>query len=134
LNVNCKIVSAPKLHLFKNQLKKHLQNSKFKIPWAYVGMVFSSFCWHVEDHYSYSINYLHWGEPKTWYGLSGLFAEKFEDTMKNNAEELFENSPDLLHHLVTIMNPNILMKNGVPVCSQLIQSLRGPKSYWIILF
>lgn len=89
--------------------------SGMKIPWVYVGMCFSCFCWHVEDHWSYSINYLHFGEAKTWYGVSGAYAEKFEDVMKQNASELFEKSPDLLHHLVTIMNPNILMKNGVPI-------------------
>lgn len=35
--------------------------------------------------------------------------------MKSAAPELFQSQPDLLHQLVTIMNPNILMKAGVPV-------------------
>ena len=78
-------------------------------------MLFSCFCWHVEDHWSYSINYLHWGETKTWYGVSGLEADKFEQIMKKNAEDLFESSPDLLHHLVTIIDPSTLNKSGVPV-------------------
>lgn len=52
------------------------------------------------------------GEPKTWYGVPGGMAEQFEDAMKNAAPELFHAQPDLLHQLVTIMNPNILMKAG----------------------
>uniref|UniRef100_A0A7N8YCY5 [histone H3]-trimethyl-L-lysine(4) demethylase n=1 Tax=Mastacembelus armatus TaxID=205130 RepID=A0A7N8YCY5_9TELE len=86
-----------------------------KLPWLYVGMCFSSFCWHIEDHWSYSINYLHWGEPKTWYGAPGYAAEHLEAVMKKLAPELFESQPDLLHQLVTIMNPNTLMNNGVPI-------------------
>nr|XP_015197730.1 PREDICTED: lysine-specific demethylase 5B isoform X1 [Lepisosteus oculatus] len=86
-----------------------------KLPWLYVGMCFSSFCWHIEDHWSYSINYLHWGEPKTWYGAPGYAAEQLEDVMKKLAPELFESQPDLLHQLVTIMNPNTLMAHGVPI-------------------
>uniref|UniRef100_A0A672JM58 [histone H3]-trimethyl-L-lysine(4) demethylase n=1 Tax=Salarias fasciatus TaxID=181472 RepID=A0A672JM58_SALFA len=86
-----------------------------KLPWLYVGMCFSSFCWHIEDHWSYSINYLHWGEPKTWYGAPGYAAEHLESVMKKLAPELFESQPDLLHQLVTIMNPNTLMNNGIPV-------------------
>ncbi|KAG7495169.1 lysine-specific demethylase 5B-B-like [Solea senegalensis] len=86
-----------------------------KLPWLYVGMCFSSFCWHIEDHWSYSINYLHWGEPKTWYGAPGSSAEHLESVMKKLAPELFESQPDLLHQLVTIMNPNTLMNNGVPI-------------------
>ncbi|KAG2460300.1 KDM5A demethylase, partial [Polypterus senegalus] len=89
--------------------------SGMKVPWLYVGMCFSSFCWHIEDHWSYSINYLHWGEPKTWYGVPAYAAEKLESVMKKLAPELFDSQPDLLHQLVTIMNPNILMEHGVPV-------------------
>uniref|UniRef100_A0A8C6F439 [histone H3]-trimethyl-L-lysine(4) demethylase n=1 Tax=Monodon monoceros TaxID=40151 RepID=A0A8C6F439_MONMO len=85
-----------------------------KLPWLYVGMCFSSFCWHIEDHWSYSINYLHWGEPKTWYGVPGYAAEQLETVMKRLAPELFISQPDLLHQLVTIMNPNTLMTHEVP--------------------
>lgn len=90
--------------------------SGMKIPWMYVGMCFSTFCWHNEDHWSYSINYLHWGEPKTWYGVPGDSAEAFEEVMKETTPELFHSQPDLLHQLVTILNPNILMKANVPIC------------------
>ncbi|XP_034936200.1 lysine-specific demethylase lid isoform X2 [Chelonus insularis] len=89
--------------------------SGMKVPWMYVGMCFATFCWHNEDHWSYSINYLHWGEPKTWYGVPGSEAEKFEQSMKSAAPELFHSQPDLLHQLVTIMNPTILTNEGVPV-------------------
>nr|XP_023422332.1 lysine-specific demethylase 5A [Cavia porcellus] len=64
---------------------------------------------------SYSINYLHWGEPKTWYGVPSHAAEQLEEVMRELAPELFESQPDLLHQLVTIMNPNVLMEHGVPV-------------------
>ncbi|KAM4696546.1 lysine-specific demethylase 5C-like isoform 2-T2 [Rhinophrynus dorsalis] len=89
--------------------------SGMKVPWLYVGMVFSAFCWHIEDHWSYSINYLHWGEPKTWYGVPSSAAEQLEGVMKKLTPELFESQPDLLHQLVTLMNPNTLMSHGVPV-------------------
>lgn len=60
------------------------------------------------------------GEPKTWYGAPGYAAEQLESVMKNLAPELFESQPDLLHQLVTIMNPNTLMNNGVPVTRLLL--------------
>ncbi|XP_067927988.1 lysine-specific demethylase 5A-like [Watersipora subatra] len=89
--------------------------SGMKVPWCYVGMCFSSFCWHIEDHWSYSVNYHHWGEPKTWYGVPSSHGQQLEDAMKSRAPELFEQSPDLLHHITTIMNPNLLMAQGIPI-------------------
>ncbi|KAK7344107.1 hypothetical protein VNO77_13382 [Canavalia gladiata] len=85
------------------------------VPWLYVGMCFSSFCWHVEDHHLYSLNYMHWGAPKMWYGVPGKDACKLEEAMRRHLPELFEEQPDLLHKLVTQLSPSILRSKGVPV-------------------
>ncbi|XP_043709984.1 lysine-specific demethylase 5A isoform X3 [Telopea speciosissima] len=89
------------------------------VPWLYVGMLFSSFCWHFEDHCFYSMNYLHWGEPKYWYSVPGGEADAFEQVMKNSLPDLFDAQPDLLFQLVTMLNPSVLQENGVPVYSVL---------------
>lgn len=89
-------------------------------PWIYVGMVFSTFAWHKEDHYTYSINYHHWGDTKTWYGVPGEQDTKLEEAMKTAAPELFEQQPDLMFQLVTLMSPARLRRAGVDtyVCDQ----------------
>ncbi|CAJ1938260.1 unnamed protein product [Sphenostylis stenocarpa] len=69
------------------------------VPWLYVGMCFSSFCWHVEDHHLYSLNYLHWGDPKVWYGVPGTHAPGLEDAMRKHLPDLFEEQPNLLNEL-----------------------------------
>jgi len=56
---------------------------------------------HVEDHFLYSLNYMHFGEPKVWYGVPGIEAVKLEESMRKNLPKLFEEQPDLLHELVT---------------------------------
>uniref|UniRef100_M4DLA0 JmjC domain-containing protein n=1 Tax=Brassica campestris TaxID=3711 RepID=M4DLA0_BRACM len=85
------------------------------VPWVYVGMCFSTFCWHVEDHHLYSINYNHFGEPKVWYGVPGTHATALEKAMRKHLPDLFEETPDLLHGLVTQFSPSILKEEGVPV-------------------
>lgn len=85
------------------------------VPWLYIGMCFSSFCWHVEDHHLYSLNYLHFGDPKLWYGVPGSDAVKLEAAMKKHLPELFKEQPQLLHELVTQLSPSVLKCDGVPV-------------------
>lgn len=85
------------------------------VPWLYIGMCFSSFCWHVEDHHLYSVNYMHWGAPKMWYGVPGKDAVKLETAMRKHLPDLFAEQPDLLHKLVTQLSPSILTSEGVPI-------------------
>ncbi|KAL9275301.1 putative lysine-specific demethylase JMJ16 [Drosera capensis] len=89
--------------------------SGVQVPWLYVGMCFSSFCWHVEDDHFYSLNYMHFGAPKLWYGVPGKEASNFECTMRKHLPDLFEEQPDLLHKLVTQLSPTILKSEGVPI-------------------
>lgn len=108
--------------ILSNSLLRYIKSdiSGMTVPWTYVGMVFSTFCWHNEDHYTYSINFQHWGETKTWYGIPGDDADKFEAAIKSEAPDLFEAQPDLLFQLVTLMNPKRLTDAGVRVsaCNQ----------------
>ncbi|KAJ0975769.1 hypothetical protein J5N97_017734 [Dioscorea zingiberensis] len=103
------------------------------VPWLYIGMCFSSFCWHVEDHHLYSLNYMHFGDPKVWYGVPGSDAVKLEDAMRKNLPELFEEQPDLLHELVTQLSPSVLKSEGVPVYRAIQKSgefvLTFPRAY-----
>lgn len=106
----------------EDSLFRHIKGdiSGMTVPWLYVGMCFSTFCWHNEDHYAYSANYQHFGATKTWYGIPGSHAGRFEDAMRKAVPELFETQPDLLFQLVTILPPNQLRKAGVDVyaCDQ----------------
>lgn len=103
--------------LDKDSLFRHVKSdvSGMTIPWLYVGMVFSTFCWHNEDHFAYSVNYQHIGETKTWYGIPGADTEKFERAMRDEMPELFESQPDILFQLVTLAKPEKLRQAGVQV-------------------
>ena len=105
------------LPVSKGSLLRHIKAdvSGMTVPWLYVGMCFSTFCWHAEDHYAYSINYQHFGETKTWYGVPGRQTAEFEAAIRKAVPELFEIQPDLLFQLVTMLSPNRLVSEGVDV-------------------
>lgn len=62
-------------------------------PMVYIGMLFSWFAWHVEDHELHSLNFLHMGSPKTWYSVPGEYAFNFEEAIRLHA---YGGNPDRL--------------------------------------
>ena len=85
------------------------------VPWLYMGMLFATFCWHNEDNFMYSLNYLHRGAPKQWYTVPGASADAMEKVMRNFLRETFQKVPDLLHHMTTHFSPMLFQRAGVPV-------------------
>ncbi|KAG0474543.1 hypothetical protein HPP92_014229 [Vanilla planifolia] len=90
-------------------------------PMLYIGMLFSMFAWHVEDHYLYSINYQHCGASKTWYGIPGDSALDFEAVAKEHVykHEILSKGDDaafdVLLEKTTMFSPKLLLDHHVPV-------------------
>jgi histone demethylase JARID1 len=107
---------------------KHVEaTTGITVPWLYFGMTLSTFCWHVEDHHFYSVNYHHFGDPKVWYSIPSSYSAKFEEVMRRRLPHLFDAQPDLLHSLVTILSPAVLREEGIPV----YRAEQHPRSYII---
>jgi len=110
----------------KNSVLRHLKVgiNGINVPWLYFGCLFSTFCWHNEDNYMYSINYHHKGAPKQWYGVPGTKqdADGVERVFKSYLSMKMRDVPDLLHHITTSFSPRLLGQEGVRVCKLLQNS------------
>lgn len=107
-------------------------------PMVYIGMLFSWFAWHVEDHELHSMNFLHTGSPKTWYAIPGDYAFSFEEVIRKqayggNLDRLAALS--LLGEKTTLLAPEVVVESGIPCC-RLIQNpgefvVTFPRAYHI---
>ncbi|OMO96830.1 hypothetical protein CCACVL1_04761 [Corchorus capsularis] len=93
-------------------------------PMVYIGMLFSWFAWHVEDHELHSMNFLHTGSSKTWYAVPGDYAFAFEEVIRTeayggNMDRLAALS--LLGEKTTLLSPELIVASGIPCC-RLIQN------------
>lgn len=107
-------------------------------PMIYIGMLFSWFAWHVEDHELHSMNFLHMGSPKTWYAVPGDYAFSFEEVLR---KEAYGGNMDrlavlsLLGEKTTLLSPEVIVAAGIPCC-RLIQNpgefvVTFPRAYHI---
>ncbi|KAK8965837.1 putative lysine-specific demethylase ELF6 [Platanthera guangdongensis] len=88
-------------------------------PMVYIGMLFSWFAWHVEDHELHSMNFLHMGSPKTWYAVPQDHAATLEDIVRVKG---YGESVDrlaaftMLGEKTTLLSPEVLVASGIPCC------------------
>ncbi|CRK86628.1 CLUMA_CG000464, isoform A [Clunio marinus] len=82
--------------------------------YLYFGMWKTTFAWHTEDMDLYSINYLHFGAPKTWYAVPPKYGRRFEEL----ADIIFDKSSkacrSFLRHKMTVIHPGRLAENDIP--------------------
>ena len=83
-------------------------------PYLYFGMWKATFSWHVEDMDLHSINYLHYGAPKTWYCVPPQYGYLLEAAAKELFPHIASWCSNFMRHKTCLISPHILDKLGVP--------------------
>ena len=84
-------------------------------PFLYVGMYRAAFAWHCEDMDLHSINYLHWGAPKTWYTVPATHGKKLEELACQHFPVQAQDCKEFLRHKTVMIEPSILLKANIPL-------------------
>ena len=100
-------------------------------PMLYIGMLYATFAWHVEDHFMYSVNYSHAGAPKIWYSVPASGADALEaaaaatvyaapctqmqQVQGVSSEICLAAVADALARKTTVLCPKVLQQYNVPV-------------------
>ena len=84
------------------------------LPFLYFGQWKSMFAFHKEDVNLYSINYLHVGAPKQWYGIPPRHAAEFERKAHLCYADAARQCKEYMRHKEQLVKPSTLDKWLVP--------------------
>jgi jumonji domain-containing protein 2 len=108
-NINC--LGSILDYVVKDYAKKI---SGVNTSYLYFGMWKAAFAWHTEDMDLYSINYLHFGAPKTWYAIPPSDGRKLEALAISKFRDLHKACSAFLRHKMTMISPQVLKQHNIP--------------------
>ncbi|XP_035228872.1 lysine-specific demethylase 4C-like [Stegodyphus dumicola] len=88
--------------------------------YLYFGMWKTTFAWHTEDMDLYSINYLHFGAPKSWYVVPPEHGRRLERLAAGFFHGSHQTCSAFLRHKMTIISPHVLKQYSIP-CNKITQ-------------